>query len=89
MKRDETEYKYYMPEEVLQILIDLYKFQAYFCLDTDTGHQLTFQTTVGEWRKICNQKEPVNLTEYLQDFFILHAVKFCANSKTLMHKTCP
>lgn len=72
MKRDETEYKHYTPEEILQILIDFYNFQAYFCLDADAGHQLTFQTTIREWRKICNQEEPAKLAEYLQSFFNLN-----------------
>jgi len=71
MKRDKTEYKHYTPEEILQILIDFYNFQAYFCFDADTGHQLTFQTTIGEWRKICDQEKPAKLAEYLHSFFNL------------------
>jgi len=69
MKKDETEFKHYTSEEILQILIDSYNCQVSFCGDAYTRHQLTFQTTIGEWRKICDLDKPVHLAEYLRGVF--------------------
>ncbi len=62
---------HYTSKEVLQILEDLYVFQAYYCCEINKGYYLTFQTTIGEWRKICDLKEPSELALDFQRFFSL------------------
>ena len=69
MKRNKTEYNHYASEEILQILIDFYNFQVYFCGDADAGHELTFQMTIIEWRKICDLIKPIPLAEYYHGLF--------------------
>ena len=63
MKRDETKFERYTSEEILQILIDLYNCQVYFDVEVDAGHKLTFQTTIREWRDVCNQIKPIPLAK--------------------------
>lgn len=61
----------YTSEEILQILIDFYQFQANFDPEVDKGQKLTFQTTIRDWRRICDLKEPVELAKYYHELFEL------------------
>jgi len=73
MKKNEKEYKHYTSEEIFQILIDFYNCQVYFMREADAFHKLTFQTTISEWRKICDLSKPMHLAEYYHDIFDINA----------------
>jgi len=61
----------YTSEEILQILIDFYNFQANFVSEVDKEQGLTFQTTIKEWRSICDLIEPTKLAKCYHEFFEL------------------
>jgi hypothetical protein len=61
----------YSPDEILQILIDFYNFQSVFDPEVDPGETLTFETTISEWRGICDLVEPKNLAKHYYDLFQL------------------
>ncbi len=61
--------KKYSPNEILQILIDFYNFQAAFDPEVDSGQILTFNTTISDWRMICDLIEPIKLAKCHHDFF--------------------
>lgn len=61
--------KKYNPEEILQILNDFYNYQAVFDPEVDSGETLTFNTTISEWRMICDLIEPIKLAKCHHDFF--------------------
>lgn len=66
-----NEFTKYTSEEILQILIDFYHFQANFDPEVDKGQELTFQTTIQYWRRVCDLKEPVELAKYYHKLFEL------------------
>ena len=59
----------YSQDEILQILTDFYNFQAAFDPEVDNGQTLTFNTTISEWRMICDLIEPIKLAKCHHDFF--------------------
>lgn len=61
----------YTSEEILQILIDFYNFQANFDSEVGKGEILTFQTTIKEWRSICDLLEPDKLAIFYHKLFEL------------------
>lgn len=61
----------YTSEEILQILIDFYNFQANFDPEVDKGQGLTFQTTIKEWRSICDLLETTKLAKHYHELFEL------------------
>ena len=69
MKRNETKFEHYTSEEILQIQIDLYNCLVYFTGDADAGHQLTFQTSIKEWREISDLDKPISLAKYYHSYF--------------------
>lgn len=66
-----NEFTKYASEEILQILIDFYHFQSNFDPEVDKGQDLTFQTTIKEWRKICDLLEPNKLAKLYHELFDL------------------
>lgn len=80
----------YKPNEILQILIDFYNCQSVCDPEVDKGHILTFETTVSDWRMICDLIEPVKLAKFYHDLFNLRTpladleqLLLDENSKTL------
>lgn len=61
--------KKYSPDEILQILTDFYNFQAAFDPEVDNGQILTFDTTISDWRMICDLIEPIKLAKCHHDYF--------------------
>jgi len=61
----------YTSDEILQILIDFYNFQSNFDSEVDKGHDITFQTTIEEWRNICDLVELNKLAKYYYELFEL------------------
>ncbi|GAB3936996.1 hypothetical protein [Mucilaginibacter myungsuensis] len=53
----------YTPEEILQILNDQYHCQAVFDPEVDEGDDLTFATTIQEWRDTCDLIDPKSLAK--------------------------
>ncbi len=62
----------YTANDILQILIDRYRFQSAFDAEVERGETLTFSTTIEEWRRICDLLEPNKLSEYYYKFFDLN-----------------
>lgn len=44
----------YRPEEILELLKASYNFQTQFDPEVDSGQELTFKTTIEDWRLICD-----------------------------------
>ncbi len=63
--------KKYSPHEILQILNDFYNCQAVFDPEVDPGEHLTFETTILDWRAICDLIEPKKLAKSYSDLFNL------------------
>jgi len=59
----------YSPEEILQILNDFYNYQAVFDPEVGSGESLSFDTTISEWKSLCDLKEPKVLAEYYSELF--------------------
>ncbi len=64
----------YTPQDILQILIDFYNCQAAFDPEVEPGHHLSFQTTIFEWRDICDLIEPKKLAKCYHDSFKLNTL---------------
>ena len=69
--QNSNDMKKYNPDEILQILIDFYNCQAAFDPEVDSGQILNFNTTISDWRMICDLIEPINLAKYHHDLFNL------------------
>ena len=63
----------YSPEEILQILTDFYNCQSQFDLEVYPDKKLTFDTTIREWRDICDLVEPEELVKYYYKLFKLES----------------
>ena len=63
----------YSPDEILQILNDFYNYQSAFDPEVELGETLNFETTILEWRVICDLVEPKKLASYYYDLFQLTA----------------
>ena len=61
----------YSPNEILQILNDFYNCQSVFDPEVESGEILNFETTISEWRRICDLVEPKKLADYYYDLFQL------------------
>ncbi len=61
----------YQPEEILELLKAFYNFQSVFDPEVDKGCELTFDTTIEDWRMICDLLEPKELADYYHEFFSL------------------
>jgi hypothetical protein len=61
----------YTSEEILQIIIDFYNFQSEYCLEIGKEQNLNFQTTIKEWRNICELLEPNKLAKFYHELFDL------------------
>lgn len=61
----------YSPSEILQILNDFYNCQSVFDPEVYPGEPLTFDTTISEWRDICDLVEPKALAKYYHNLFQL------------------
>jgi len=61
----------YSPGEILQILNDFYNCQSAFDPEVFPGEILTFETTISEWREICDLVEPKKIARYYYDSFTL------------------
>lgn len=66
-----NEFTKYTSEEILQIIIDFYHFQVNSDPEVDKGQNLTFQTTIKEWRKTCDLLEPNKLAKSYHELFDL------------------
>jgi hypothetical protein len=63
----------YSPEEILQIINDFYNCQSQCDPVVYPGAELTFNTTISEWRDICDLVEPRDLAKYYYDLFKLES----------------
>lgn len=63
----------YSPEEILQIINDFYNCQSQCDPEVYPGEELTFDTTISEWRDICDLVEPRELAKYYYDLFKLES----------------
>jgi hypothetical protein len=61
----------YSSDEILQILKDFYNCQSVFDPEVSSGEILNFETTISEWRSICDLVEPQKLANYYYDLFQL------------------
>ena len=61
----------YSADEILQILNDFYNFQSQYDPEVDKGEELTFDTTIADWRMICDLLEHKELAKYHHDLFKL------------------
>ncbi|HNY01279.1 MAG TPA: hypothetical protein PKG48_01765 [Bacteroidales bacterium] len=61
----------YSPEEILQLLKDFYNFQTQFDPEVESGEELTFYTTIADWRMICDLVSPMKLAKVHHEFFEL------------------
>ena len=66
-----NEFVKYTSEEILQIIIDFYNFQSEYCIEIGREHILNFQTTIKEWRSICELLEPDKLAKFYHELFDL------------------
>jgi len=83
----------YSPEEILQILNDFFHCQAAFNPEVDPGEDLTFETTIAEWRDICDLKDYMCLAKVYHEFFQLttplHELEDCLLlEKTKLSRFC-
>lgn len=62
----------YSPDEILQILNDFYNCQSVFDPEVDPEEPLTFDTTISEWRSICDLVKPKALAKSYHDLFQLN-----------------
>ena len=61
----------YTPQDILQILTDFYNCQSAFDPEVDTGHSLSFETAILDWRDICDLMDSKKLARYYYDTFNL------------------
>lgn len=59
----------YTSEEILKILQANYLQQQHFDPEVERSQELTFHTTVREWREICDLPEPYKLANYFNNLF--------------------
>jgi len=71
MRSDIFKQKHYTSEEILQIVLDFYHFQSDYCLEIEKEQNLNFQTTIKEWRNICQLLEPNKLASSYYELFNL------------------
>jgi hypothetical protein len=62
----------YISEEVLRIFQANYLQQQQFDPEVELGEELTFETTIEEWRNICDLLKPHELSGYFNYFFELN-----------------
>ncbi|MBD1394609.1 hypothetical protein [Mucilaginibacter glaciei] len=65
------EHSKYNPDEILQILNDFYHCQAVFDPEVYPGEDLTFQTTIKEWKETCDLVNYKSLAKCYHDTFQL------------------
>jgi hypothetical protein len=63
----------YSSNDILQILTDFYNCQSEFDPETEKGEELTFDTTIADWRIICDLVGPRKLAKYHHDLFKLQS----------------
>jgi len=73
MKNNQT--TKYQPVEIIELLKAFYNFQTVFDPEVDKGHELTFETTIEDWRMICDLLKPKELASYYHEFFSLPTPK--------------
>jgi hypothetical protein len=63
----------YSSEEILQILTDFYNCQSQFDPEVYTDLEISYETTIEDWREACDLLEPKGLAKFYHDLFKLNA----------------
>jgi hypothetical protein len=67
----ETSYTKYLPTEILQIILANYRQQQQYDDIVLKGQEFTFDTTIADWRDICDLVDTTELWKYLNYYFRL------------------
>jgi len=67
----ETSYTQYHPTEILQIILANYRQQQQYDDIALKDQEFTFDTTIGDWRDICDLVDTTELWKYLNYYFRL------------------
>ncbi|MEK6154244.1 hypothetical protein WIW50_13315 [Flavobacteriaceae bacterium 3-367] len=62
----------YRKDEILEMLISSYKFQAEFDSGVKSGMSLNYETTILEWMDVCDLLMPTKLAKYFHKYFQLN-----------------